>query len=430
MSIPSNSDIDLLLIGKTGNGKSATGNSILQRKVFVASASMESVTLKVSWDVSDHNNTIIKVVDGPGLGDTRLTTEEGLNLFMNAMEYAVMANSSGYHAFLLVVRYGGRFTQEDQDVVRLLKQIFGQDFVKNYCVLVMTFGDNFKREGEEFGFTFEQWCGQQSGVMQELIREVQGRIVLFDNVTKDPVARKRQIDDLLSKVATLKSRGQRYTDKNFERAQEARDRVRIEAKKPMIQDDTMFKISLILQRLGQIQSDFHSPSQLQDLQNLELETQKLVGNIALQDKGTGALRDISENATAIMNTVREAISVRKRLDQDRLRAQQQETDQAAQLQRQRETMQKEMEEQGASAEVVAMQNRIRELEEQMAREREERNEQVAVRQTEEQNRLADMTQKSQDCFLNIHIQVDKNLFDTIIAFTKGIFTTIASWFKK
>ena len=136
MSIPSNSDIDLLLIGKTGNGKSATGNSILQRKVFVASASMNSVTTKVSWDVSNHNGTVIKVVDGPGIGDTRMTSEEGLNMFMNAMEFAVMANSQGYHAFLLVVRYGGRFTQEDQDTVRLMKQVFGQDFVRQYCILV------------------------------------------------------------------------------------------------------------------------------------------------------------------------------------------------------------------------------------------------------------------------------------------------------
>ncbi|KAK3748152.1 hypothetical protein RRG08_062484 [Elysia crispata] len=429
MSIPSNSDIDLLLIGKTGNGKSATGNSILQRKVFVASASMNSVTTKVSWDVSNHNGTVIKVVDGPGIGDTRMTSEEGLNMFMNAMEFAVMANSQGYHAFLLVVRYGGRFTQEDQDTVRLMKQVFGQDFVRQYCILVMSFGDNFKRDSEEFNFTFEQWCQQQSGVMQDLIKECEGRIVLFDNITKDADARTQQLNNLLAVVNRLKSSGQRYTDKNFERAQEARKRVRIEAKKPMIQDETMCQISLILQRLSQIQSAFHSPSQLQELQQLELETQQLVGNIAVQDKGTGALADISQNAQAIMNTVREAIAARKRLDQDRMRAQQQEAEQAAHLQRQRDDMQREAG-QSSSAEVEAMRNKIKELEDQMRWEREQREQQVAVIQTGEQERLNRMNQDNQRAFLDVHVKVDKNLFEAIINFTKGIFTTITSWFSK
>ena len=86
--------------------------------------------------------------------------------------------------------------------------------------------------------------------------------------------------------------------------------------------------------------------------------------------------------------------------------------------------------QSSSAEVEAMRNRIKELEDQMRWEREQREQQVAVIQTGEQERLNRMNQDNQRAFLDVHVKVDKNLFEAIINFTKGIFTTITSWFSK
>ncbi|GFN85693.1 GTPase imap family member 4, partial [Plakobranchus ocellatus] len=88
-------DLDLLLIGKTGIGKSAVGNSILGRKVFKSSASANSKTDKISADVAKVKGQIIKVVDSPGVGDTRMDTHDGIRLCMDSIQHAMITNPLG-----------------------------------------------------------------------------------------------------------------------------------------------------------------------------------------------------------------------------------------------------------------------------------------------------------------------------------------------
>ncbi|KAH9524067.1 hypothetical protein Btru_048040 [Bulinus truncatus] len=69
-------EIDLLLIGKTGFGKSALGNSILGRNAFESKPSTRSVTKHVTYELSEYNGKVIKVVDGPGVCDTDMSDDE------------------------------------------------------------------------------------------------------------------------------------------------------------------------------------------------------------------------------------------------------------------------------------------------------------------------------------------------------------------
>ena len=69
-TIPPDQKITIAVIGKTGAGKSATGNTLYGSDVFAEGSSATAVTLTESWKTTTFNDPTFTIIDTPGSWNT------------------------------------------------------------------------------------------------------------------------------------------------------------------------------------------------------------------------------------------------------------------------------------------------------------------------------------------------------------------------
>ncbi|XP_028419456.1 GTPase IMAP family member 7-like [Perca flavescens] len=145
----------IVILGKTGSGKSSVANTIFGEELFTVGHTLNSETRECEARTKSVNGRSITLIDTPAFFDTERSEEE----MKPEIVRCITECAPGPHAFLIVVKVE-KFIVQEQAVITKINQYFSEELPEGQTI------EDFVRENKP---------------MSDLVKKCGGRCHVVDN---------------------------------------------------------------------------------------------------------------------------------------------------------------------------------------------------------------------------------------------------------